>query len=418
MAKGERWVTVAQGIRCREVEGRLFRGKPDRYWTLRFKLGGKEHHERLGWSSEGWNLSKAQTELARLRAAAVTGDGAVTLRQRREEAQAAREAEERKLTMQKLWELFSEAHTGKPSHGHDVANWKRHLAERFGNWKPETIRTAHIDALRAHLEGLGFAAQTVKHTLGLVRRILRWGAMRGMCELPPLNKLHFEMPRVDNIKTETLDAEQIENLLAALDRYPDQRLASTMRLALATGMRRSAIFSLQWSDLDFRNRQIMLRGEVAKSGRTGFIPMNPVAYEILQGIKPTGSDLVFSEKNSMSTAVKRLSEYVKPFLPAGFRPYHGLRHTYASTLASSGTVDLMTLQKLLTHESASMVQRYAHLATDTLHRASNVMSQVMQAAANDETTPQPIRAEESPGRREKAKVRAFRPISAYEKGKR
>ena len=85
MAKGERWVTVAQGIRCREVEGRLFRGKPDRYWTLRFKLGGKEHHERLGWSSEGWNLSKAQTELARLRAAAVTGDGAVTLRQRREE---------------------------------------------------------------------------------------------------------------------------------------------------------------------------------------------------------------------------------------------------------------------------------------------------------------------------------------------
>jgi len=39
----------------------------------------------------------------------------------------------------------------------------------------------------------------------------------------------------------------------------------------------------------------------------------------------------------------------------------GLRHVYASMLASSGQVDMYTLQKLLTHKSPAMTQRYAHL---------------------------------------------------------
>ena len=41
-------------------------------------------------------------------------------------------------------------------------------------------------------------------------------------------------------------------------------------------------------------------------------------------------------------------------------------------LASSGQVDLYTLQKLLTHKSAAMTQRYAHLRDDALRRASDL----------------------------------------------
>ena len=51
-------------------------------------------------------------------------------------------------------------------------------------------------------------------------------------------------------------------------------------------------------------------------------------------------------------------------------PLHGLRHVFASTLASSGKVDMYTLQKLLTHKSPIMTQRYAHLRDDALKRAS------------------------------------------------
>jgi site-specific recombinase XerD len=40
-------------------------------------------------------------------------------------------------------------------------------------------------------------------------------------------------------------------------------------------------------------------------------------------------------------------------------------------LASSG-VDLFTVGKLLTHKSAAMTQRYAHLRDDALRRASDL----------------------------------------------
>ncbi|MDP6394274.1 MAG: hypothetical protein QF466_02310 [Desulfobacterales bacterium] len=38
-------------------------------------------------------------------------------------------------------------------------------------------------------------------------------------------------------------------------------------------------------------------------------------------------------------------------LPEDFRALQGLRHVYASMLASSGEVDMYTLQKLLTHKN-------------------------------------------------------------------
>ena len=67
-------------------------------------------------------------------------------------------------------------------------------------------------------------------------------------------------------------------------------------------------------------------------------------------------------------------------LPAEFRPLHGLRHTYASMLASSGKVDMYTLQKLLTHKDPRMTQRYAHLRDETLKKAAKVADDIIEAA--------------------------------------
>ena len=51
-------------------------------------------------------------------------------------------------------------------------------------------------------------------------------------------------------------------------------------------------------------------------------------------------------------------------MPSDFRPFHGLRHSFASMPASSGQVDMYTLQKLLTHKSPLMTQRNAHRPLD------------------------------------------------------
>jgi integrase len=68
-------------------------------------------------------------------------------------------------------------------------------------------------------------------------------------------------------------------------------------------------------------------------------------------------------------------------LPSDFRPFHGLRHAFASMLASSGQVDMYTLQKLLTHKSPLMTQRYAHLRDETLRKASTLAGNIIEQAA-------------------------------------
>ena len=64
-------------------------------------------------------------------------------------------------------------------------------------------------------------------------------------------------------------------------------------------------------------------------------------------------------------------------LPEDFRPLHGLRHNYASRLASTGEVDLYTIQKLLTHSSPQMTQRYAHLRDETLMKAASLADDLL-----------------------------------------
>ena len=51
-------------------------------------------------------------------------------------------------------------------------------------------------------------------------------------------------------------------------------------------------------------------------------------------------------------------------------------------LASSGNVDLYTLQKLLTHKSPIMTQRYAHLRDEALKKASNLAGDLINEAVN------------------------------------
>ena len=70
------------------------------------------------------------------------------------------------------------------------------------------------------------------------------------------------------------------------------------------------------------------------------------------------------------------SDWEKAGLPKDFRA-HDLRHTFASVLASSGEIDIFTLQKLLGHKTTQMTNRYTHLMDRSLHRGTEVIDRVL-----------------------------------------
>lgn len=88
---------------------------------------------------------------------------------------------------------------------------------------------------------------------------------------------------------------------------------------------------------------------------------------------------------------KRIKKEAK--LPDDFRPMHGLRHVYASMMASSGQVDLYTLQKMLTHKDPRMTQRYAHLRDEALKRASGVADEIIGSVINNKKDDQEEQAD-------------------------
>lgn len=332
------------------------------YVTYRDPTTGKLKNISVGRS--------ARDDMTPAKAAGVRADLIEGTRQTKKD-KAAEEAA--RPTIERLWEVYKAANEKKSSMRTDRYDIN-HLKDHFPTLASD-LTTADLTKLKNQLTAAGKSPKTVSNILGLLRRVINYGVKHGLT--PPISpaKLHFEMPKVDNIVTEHLTHEQVQKLLEVLDEEADQNLASLMRLALATGIRRTALLNLQWGDVDFEKGFITLRGEVAKSGKTSKIPLNSMARNIIEGIDQTDSPFLFPGRDGgRRVEIRRFLDRVrtKAELPEGFRPLHGLRHTYASELASSGQVDLYTLQKLLTHSSPQMTERYAHLADEALQRAANV----------------------------------------------
>ncbi len=192
---------------------------------------------------------------------------------------------------------------------------------------------------------------------------------------------------VDNVRTEDLNPEQLKQLLKAFDEDTHLHAGNMMKLALYTGMRRGSMFKLRWKDIDFERGFIFLR---LKGGKSQKIPLNEAARALLKNHIRTGSPYVFPGrygKQRVTIAVPVQEIKKRAGLPKDFRPLHGLRHVYASMLASSGKVDMYQLQRLLTHKSPVMTQRYAHLRDEALKQASDVASDIiseLDKAAGDE----------------------------------
>ena len=129
-----------------------------------------------------------------------------------------------------------------------------------------------------------------------------------------------------------------------------------------TGMRRGELFKLQWGHVDFENNNITIHKP--KGGTTKKIPLNDGAREVLQSIHRSKSPFVFAGRDGnqrvdINKALTRIKNAAK--LPKDFRPLHGLRHHFASMLASSGQVSPFALQTLMTHKDLRMTSRYSHL---------------------------------------------------------
>jgi integrase len=348
--------------------------KPEKIFYITYRKDGKLIDEKIGRASEDMTPARASQGRA-LRMAGKEPTNA----ERRAAEKAAREAKEGKWTISKLWDKYCDTFSTNKALRNEQNKFDRYLRDDLGKKEPKELLPLDVDRLRLRLQKKG-KKTTAARVLELLRRSINFGIKRGL--VPPIS-FKIEIPRLNNQTTEDLKPEQLKKLIKALDDDEDQTAANVMRVALFTGMRRSEILALKWVNIDFERGFITL--EDPKGGRNQLIPLNEPARAVFDSIyRKRNNPFVFpgrKKKSHLTDCKESFKRIVKAAeLPAGFRPLHGLRHVYASMLASSGKVDMYTLQKLLTHKSPLMTQRYAHLRDDALRRASGVAGELITQA--------------------------------------
>ncbi len=341
----------------------------ERVYYIVFKRDGKVIEEKVGRQySDDMTAAKA----ARIRAERIERKRQ-SRKEVREAKEAKKQAEASRWTIDRLWDSYKGS---APIKGlkYDENRYKKHLKDRFGNKEACQIVPFEVDKLRVKMLKT-HSPQTIKHVLVLLRRIINYGVKRKLCAGLTFT---LEIPKVRNETTEDLSNEQLKALLKAIKEDSHPQAGKIMLMALYTGMRRGELFRLMWSHVDFDRGFIAIRNP--KGGQDAKIPMNAAARKVLMSCERTDSPYVFPGRNGeQRVEIRRQVNRIKDAagLPEDFRALHGLRHVYASMLASSGEVDMYVLQKLLTHKSPAMTQRYSHLRDEALRKASNLAADII-----------------------------------------
>ena len=354
------------------IEGQGVSG-PEKIFYIMYRRNGKLIEEKAGRQYQD-DMTPARA--AGIRAKRIEGEE-LSNTERRE---ADRIANRPQWTISRLWKEYKEQKSDSKSLRIDELRFEMYLKNDFGFKEPQEIVQLDVDRLRINLLKK-LSPQSVKHILALLRRIVNFGVQKQLCQ-----NLSFkiQLPIVHNNKTEDLTQEQLQELFKAINNSDDLVAANMMRIALFTGMRRGEMFKLKWTDIDFDKGFIFLRDPKGKEPQK--VPLNDSARAVFESMPRHKSGFVFTMNNGKPflTDLRRRLNRIRDAagIPGEFRALHGLRHVYASMLASSGQVDMYTLQKLLTHKSPQMTQRYAHLRDETLKRASNLAVSIIQESIN------------------------------------
>lgn len=345
-------------------------GKKERIYYIMYRKDGKQIQEKAGRQFQD-DMTPARA--ARVRTNRIQGKE-LSNKEQREAEKAAKEAEDSRWTVSRLWKEYKKNNPKLKGIVTDQNRFENHIKPKFGDKEPQDIIPLDVDRLRIKLLK-SKAPGTVKNVLELLRRIINFGVKKKLC---PGIDFTIEMPQVDNEKTEDLTPDQLASLLKAIENDSNIQAANMMRMALFTGMRRGEMFKLKWNDIDFNRGFIKLKDP--KGGPDQKIPLNDATRDLLDSHPKTRSQFVFpGRRGKQRTDIKHQVNRIKKDagLLEDFRALHGLRHVYASMLASSGEVGMYTLQKLLTHKDPKMTQRYAHLRDEALRKASNVAGRLI-----------------------------------------
>lgn len=354
-----------------------------RVFALRFRAYGRREYLTLGTPEEGWNHTKAQTELENVLADVRRG----IWRPPQPEPAPAPPEDPTFHEFASQWFAAKEGEI-RPNTARNYRNdLTRHLLPFFRDHTLTRLTIAEVDRYRnAKVSEGRLKARSINMHLALLAQIMEVAVEYGHIERNPAagRRRRLRAPKPSPVHLDS--AEHIASLLQAAHELDaqDDRQTSGRRAAIAVlllaGLRAHEISALRWRDIDLANGRLyvrasktdagsrevdllpLLRDELsehkAASATTG--PEDPVF--VTSGGKPR--DRHNLRQRVVAPIVKRADELLAkrdlPPLPDGISP-HKLRHTFASLLVALGNDPASVMAQLGHTDPAFTLRVYAHV---------------------------------------------------------
>jgi integrase len=325
---------------------------------------------------------------------------------------ASKAAERRAATFRELADVFLTEHVEakrKPataSHYRDIL--QRIVLPELGTRQGEKVTTADLARLHVRLKRRPYQANRMLAVVGSLyafaskRKFVPAGfnPARGIDKYPEKGRERFltgdELGRLGDAirEAETVGLPwTVDETKGTAKHVPkeakrrtviDPFAAAAIRLLILTGARLREILKLEWQHVDLERGLLLLPD--SKTGAKSII-LNAPALAVLAGLKRVGTHVIAGQ-SAGTAGEKPRADLNRPWRSiakraglAGLR-IHDLRHTHASFGAGAG-LGLPIIGKLLGHARASTTQRYAHLDTDPLRRASDHIGARLAAALGE-----------------------------------
>jgi len=222
--------------------------------------------------------------------------------------------------------------------------------------------------------------RTRNHHLTVLRAFLRYLSAEEEIDVYPPDRVKRFKEEQREVKV--LTHEELQRLLDApnVEDRVGKRDKAILQMFFSTGLRLAELRSLNRKDLNFKTREISVRG---KRGKIRVVFLSDEAVAALEGYLATRLDhllplFIRNQEKAVNIMppgeefrLSRISIYsiVKKYaLMAGIvsdPSPHTLRHSFATDLLRNGA-DLRSVQELLGHKDLSTTQIYTHVTNPQL----------------------------------------------------
>jgi integrase len=257
---------------------RIRNGK--RTWIFQYKIGERQHRMRLGGPELNCDQARrlAQVQKGEVSKAKLGHgvDPAIT----REKTKAEAKPTTKGKTLGSLIADYLDAKVSalRPRSYNET---RRHLEKHFAPLHSLALSNIQRADVAARVREIAKASGPVaaNRSRASLSAMFTWAIGEGLCDQNPVagtNKQEENGPRERSLS----DAEVATVWLAA----PDNDYGRIVRLILLTGCRRKEISSLQWPEIDLKEKTITLPGERTKNKQTHVVPLSDAAIAILKDI--------------------------------------------------------------------------------------------------------------------------------------